>query len=56
MFVVIAGILLLVGFFVLLSLGIAILKIVIPIVLVVWLLRWLFRNGNRHQSSDPATD
>ena len=56
MFVLIAGILLLVGFFFLLSLGIALLKIVIPIVLVVWLLRWLFGNGNRRRGADPATE
>jgi hypothetical protein len=32
---------------VLLALGWALLKIVIPILLVVWLIRWLFRNGDR---------
>jgi len=56
MFVFIAGILLLVGFFFVLTLGIAILKIVIPIVLVVWLLKWLFGNGSRHRGPDPTSE
>lgn len=56
MFVLITGIILLAGFFFLLTLGIAVLKIVIPVVLVVWLLRWLFGNGNRHRGTDPTTE
>lgn len=56
MFVLITGIVLLAGFFFLLTLGIAVLKIVIPIVLVVWLLRWLFGNGKRHRGTDPTTE
>lgn len=55
MFVFVAGILLLVGFFVLLSLGIAVLKIAIPLLLVYWLLRWWFGNG-RKSSIDPTVD
>lgn len=56
MFVLITGVLLLAGFFFLLTLGIAVLKIVIPILLVVWLLRWLFGNGGRHRGADPTTE
>ncbi|HEY5544446.1 MAG TPA: hypothetical protein VIK50_00175 [Gemmatimonadaceae bacterium] len=55
MFVVVAGILLLVGFFALLSIGVAVLKIAIPILLVYWLLRWWFRNGKK-SSIDPTVD
>lgn len=55
MFVVIAGILLLVGFFFMLSMGLLVLKIAIPILLLYWLFRWLFRNGKKN-SIDPATD
>lgn len=55
MFVIVAGIMLLVGFFFLLSIGILALKIVIPILLVYWLIRWWFRNG-KTSSVDPAVD
>jgi hypothetical protein len=55
MFVIVAGILLLVGFFVMLSIGVAVLKIAIPILLVYWLLRWWFRNG-KQSSIDPTVD
>ena len=55
MFVVIAGILLLVGFFFLLSMGLLVLKIAIPIILIYWVIRWLFRNGKKN-SIDPAVD
>ena len=55
MFVFVAGILLLVGFFALLSFGIAVLKIAIPILIVYWLLKWWFRNGKK-STVDPATD
>ena len=55
MFVVIAGFVLLVGFFFLLSMGMLVLKIAIPILLIYWLLKWLFRNG-RKDSIDPAVD
>ncbi len=51
MFVIVAGIMLLVGFFAMLSIGILALKIVIPILLVYWLIRWWFRNGKK-----PATE
>src|SRR5687767_12996096 len=54
MFVVIAGVLLLVGFFFILSMGLLVLKIAIPILLVYWLIRWFFRNGKN--SIDPAVD
>ncbi|HEX7121566.1 MAG TPA: hypothetical protein VF178_04280 [Gemmatimonadaceae bacterium] len=47
MAVLVFGVLLLLGFLALLSIGIAVLKIVIPILLVVWLVRWLLRNGRR---------
>ena len=55
MFVFVAGILLLVGFFALLSFGIAVLKIAIPILIVYWLLKWWFKNGKK-STVDPATD
>jgi hypothetical protein len=55
MFVVIAGFVLLVGFFFLLSMGMLVLKIAIPIILLYWLFKWLFKNG-RKDSVDPATD
>jgi hypothetical protein len=51
MFVIVAGIMLLVGFFFLMSIGILALKIVIPILLVYWLMKWWFRNGKK-----PSTD
>jgi hypothetical protein len=55
MFVLIAGALLLVGFFFILSMGLLFLKIAIPIILIYWLIKWLFRNG-RKNSVDPAVD
>ena len=55
MFVIVFGVLLLVGFFALLSIGLVVLKIAIPILLVYWLLRWWFGNG-RKSSSDPTVD
>jgi hypothetical protein len=55
MFVIVAGIMLLVGFFALLSIGILALKIAIPILLVYWLIRWWFRNGKK-PSTDPSID
>lgn len=55
MFAIVAGIVLLVGFFFLLSIGLAVLKIAIPILLVYWLLRWWFRNG-KSTNIDPAVD
>jgi hypothetical protein len=55
MFVIIAGVLLLVGFFFILSMGLLVLKIAIPIILVYWLIRWFFRNGKKN-SIDPAVD
>lgn len=58
MFVIVAGIMLLVGFFFLLSIGIAVLKIAIPILLIYWVLRWWFRKGNGTSSgpAGPAVD
>jgi hypothetical protein len=55
MFVIIAGVLLLVGFFFILSMGLLVLKIAIPILIVYWVIRWFFRNG-RKNSIDPAGD
>ena len=69
MLVIIAGIVLLVGFFFLLSMGLLLLKIAIfllsmgllllkiaiPVVLIYWLFKWLFKNG-RKSSTDPAVD
>lgn len=48
MLMLITGILLLAGLFFMLSLGIAVLKIAIPIILIVWVVRWLFKNGKSH--------
>lgn len=55
MFVVIAGVLLLVGFFFMLSMGLLVLKIAIPILIVYWLIRWFMRNGKKN-SIDPTVD
>ena len=55
MFVIVVGIMLLVGFFALLSIGLLALKIAIPILLVYWLLRWWFRNDKK-TSTDPSID
>jgi hypothetical protein len=55
MFVVVAGIVLLVGFFFMLSMGLLVLKIAIPIILIYWLIRWFFRNG-KNNSIDPTVD
>ena len=55
MFVIVAGVLLLVGFFFLLSMGLLVLKIAIPVILIYWVIRWLFRNGKKN-SIDPAVD
>ena len=55
MFVIVAGVILLVGFFFLLSMGLLVLKIAIPIILIYWLMRWFFRNGKKN-SIDPAVD
>jgi hypothetical protein len=54
MFILVIGGMLLAALFALLSLGFAVLKIAIPIILVYWLLRWWF-NG-RSNSTDPAVD
>ena len=58
MIVIVAGILLLVGFFAMLSIGILVLKIAIPILLVYWLIRWWFKNGKKNSIDpiDPAVD
>ena len=55
MVVIVAGVMLLVGFFFLLSMGLLVLKIAIPIILIYWVIRWLFRNGKKN-SIDPAVD
>ena len=55
MFVIVAGGLLLVGIFFLLSMGLLVLKIAIPIVLIYWLIKWIFGNGKKN-SIDPAVD
>ena len=55
MLVVVAGIVLLVGFFFMLSMGLLVLKIAIPIILIYWLMRWFFRNGKKN-SIDPTVD
>jgi hypothetical protein len=53
--VLVGGGLLLGGFFFLLSLGLAALKIAIPIMIIVWLVRWLTRDRPK-PSTDTATD
>jgi hypothetical protein len=53
MFVLVIGGLLLAGLFAMLSIGFAVLKIAIPIILVYWLLRWWFNNG-KSNSADPT--
>lgn len=53
MFAFVAGILLLVGFFALLSLGIAVIKIAIPIAIIYFLFKW-WSNGKK--AADPSTD
>ncbi len=55
MIVVVVGILLLVGFFAMLSIGLLVLKIAIPVLLVYWLIRWWFKNGKQN-SVDPTVD
>jgi hypothetical protein len=55
MFVLVIGGLLLAGLFAMLSIGFAVLKIAIPIILVYWLLRWWFNNG-KSNSADPTVD
>ena len=55
MFIIVVGIMLLVGFFAMLSIGLLALKIAIPILLIYWLMRWFFRNGKK-TSTDPTID
>lgn len=55
MFVVVAGFVLLAGFFFLLSMGMLVLKIAIPILLLYWLFKWFFKNG-RKDPVDPTVD
>jgi hypothetical protein len=55
MFVIVAGIFLLVGFFFLLSMGLLVLKIAIPVLLIYWLFKWWFKNGKK-TSTDPTID
>jgi hypothetical protein len=38
-----------------LSIGFAVLKIALPIILIYWLLRWWFSKG-KPDSADPAVD
>lgn len=53
--VLLVGGLLLVGLFALLALGITVLKIALPILVVVWLVRWLMRSGKKDEGTDPAS-
>ena len=55
MFILVIGCMILAAVFALLSIGFAVLKIAIPIILSYWLLRWWFSNG-KSSSSDPAVD
>lgn len=55
MFILVIGGMILAAVFALLSIGFAVLKIAIPIILIYWLLRWWFSNG-KSSSSDPAVD
>ncbi len=54
--VFVVGGLLIAGFFVLLSLGVAALKIAIPIMLIVWFVRWLTRDRKTDGGINPATE
>lgn len=54
--VAIFGTLLMVGLFALLSIGFTVLKIAIPIIIIVWLVRWVMRNGRNHPKADPTTE
>jgi hypothetical protein len=54
--VFVVGSLLVAGFFALLSLGFTVLKIAIPIILVVWLVRWIFSSRDSNGGATPATD
>jgi hypothetical protein len=56
MFVLVIGGMILAGIFALLSIGFAVLKIAIPIILVYWLLRWWFNSNGKSSSTDPAVD
>jgi hypothetical protein len=49
------GALLLVGIFVVLSLGVAALKIALPVLIVVWLVRWFLGKGTKDEGADPAS-
>jgi hypothetical protein len=53
--VLFVGGLFLVGLFALLALGFTALKIALPILIVVWLVRWILRNGKKDEGTDPAT-
>lgn len=55
MLTIIIGILLLAGLFFMLSLGIAVLKIAIPIILIVWAVRWFTKSGKDRPGESPAT-
>ncbi len=52
LFVAVTGALVLAGIFFFLSLGIAVLKLAIPVVILYFILKWVFGGGKR---SDPAT-
>jgi hypothetical protein len=54
--VLVFGSLLLAGIGALLSLGFTVLKIALPIILVVWLVRWFMRQSGPADGPNPATD
>jgi hypothetical protein len=54
--VLVVGGVLLAGFVALLTFGFTLLKILVPIILVVWVIRWLLGNGKKSNGADPATE
>lgn len=52
--VIVFGVMLIAGLFLLLKIGFIVLMFALPIMLVYWVVRWLTRNGRSH--GDPATE
>lgn len=53
--VIVVGVMLVAGLFLLLKVGFIALMIALPIMIVYWVVRWLWRNG-KTRGSDPATE
>jgi hypothetical protein len=54
--VLVFGGLLIAGFMALLAFGFTVLKIALPIILIVWVVRWLFRDRGTNGGATPATE